>query len=162
MLTHFDEVRFRAAIERAQWRATMAKLMAFATRVEAGRRGSRLNVDRIGDDAYLASERGIYSKLVPGYHQTWRKLRLRCQDCDGYLVPCRAGSGKFAPCGNYESAHCGFSLDWASFLNEKHYAVRAHLGGNPSPWPYLILGEHRTPVSPESDMWHDAYSIEPT
>jgi hypothetical protein len=153
-LADFDEAKFQAAIERAQLRANVKSCVARVKRLT----GSRQGVDRLGDRAYeetyLASERGVCAKLVPGYHPTWRSLRLRCPECESYLVECRVAGGKFAGC----AVDCGFNLRWPLYLDEKHKAVRAHLCGEESPWPCLLLDEQRRPVESHTDRWFNVYT----
>jgi hypothetical protein len=159
MLTAFDEQKFRAEIERARIRASVKKLSAFAARVESGKRGRNGSYERTGDDTYLASERSAFARRVPGYARTWHYLRLICPECDGYLVVCRAPAGKFAPCANYESENCGFSLGFDRFKDEKHGAILAHLAGSPSSYPYTILDKQRVRIEPENDEWFGRYYI---
>jgi hypothetical protein len=136
-------------------RASVKKLGAFVSRVESGTRGRNGSYERSADDTLLASERSIFSRRVPGYHYSWRRLRLRCAECDDYLLPRLVGAGRFAPCRD----QCGFAIGFDRFIDEKHKALVAHLTGSHAPWPYVILDGQRGQIEPESDEWFGRYYI---
>lgn len=76
-----------------------------------------------------------YSRTVPGWGQTWKRVRLRCRECDGYLVYSRY---KNAFCGNV----CGFTMKRPQYLSLKAIAVEDALLGykfSEDIWPYFRI-----------------------
>jgi len=78
-----------------------------------------------------------YSRTVPGWGQTWKRVRLRCRECDGYLVYSRR-----VKLGPYCTNRCGYTMTRSMYLSLKAIAVEDALMGYKFPediWPYFRI-----------------------
>lgn len=80
------------------------------------------------------------SKKDPDFRKLWRRVRIPCEWCDGYLVVRRRGDRryKFAGCSNYVENECRFTIGSRQYANTKGRVVFALFIGTEPEAPYLF------------------------
>lgn len=95
-------------------------------------------VEIAAQQRFIRKARHIMSLDKAAWDLAWRGIRLRCPDCDSYLLPMHKGTSA----GRAQCVECNFNpFDCKAFWKHK-MAVVAHVRSGEDfgeLWPYLVV-----------------------